>query len=250
MHEVVLTMPVYNEAEGIEIFLEEIFLAFANRIEIVVCDDNSTDDTYSILKSISERKQNLHITQNRTNLGHGATFLNALKMGLEITKSEHLITCDGDGQFSGHTIYRIYHECKVKNIQVLEGVRISRSDGPLRATISFFTRALVGILTRDFPRDANTPLRVYQRDGIVTLFGLIPKPSLVPNLWFSIIVRTRNHEFEQSAAESRPRLGENKSGSTWQGMSRFRKLNRLIRFCRNATWEILSNIPKLTVNKD
>jgi glycosyltransferase involved in cell wall biosynthesis len=250
MHDVVLTMPVFNEAEGIETFLEEIFLAFDNAINIIVCDDSSKDLTHSILISITEQRENLHVIQNSRNLGHGATFLNALKVGLEFKGPKYLITCDGDGQFSGKEIYRIYAACKEKEIQVLEGVRKSRTDGALRATISFFTRVFVWVLTGNFPEDANTPLRVYQKNAIDTLYEVIPNRSLVPNLWFSIFVRAHKYNFIQSGVESRPRLGVSTSGSTWQGMSKFKKLKRLFEFCWNATWEISYNFSKLSTKKE
>lgn len=249
MHNVVLTMPVYNEADGIEFFLEEIFLAFSNCIEIVVCDDSSTDNTYTILSAISRTRENLHITRNPKNLGHGPTFLNALKFVQNFIDYQDVITCDGDGQFSGNDIFRLYQEYKRDNVEVLEGVRTIRSDGRLRSIISFCTRTIVGILAGDFPRDANTPLRFYQKNTINLLLESIPQNSLVPNLWFSILVRTLKKDFTQSGAKSRPRIGKIKSGTTWQKMSKSTKMKALIVFCGKATREIFSNFTKIATNK-
>ena len=249
MHNVVLAMPVYNEAEGIEFFLEDIFLAFSNRIEIVVCDDSSNDNTYSILNANSKSRKNLHVTRNPKNLGHGPTFLNALKFAQDFLDYQDVITCDGDGQFSGHDIYKLYHEYKRGDIAVLEGVRTIRSDGRLRSIISFCTRMIVGTLTGDFPRDANTPLRIYHKTAINSLYESIPLNSLVPNLWFSILVRTRKYDFGQSGVKSRPRIGKIKSGTTWQKMSKSKRIRALILFCAKATREIFSNFRKITTNK-
>ncbi len=69
---IAVVMPAYNEADGIEGFLDEIVSTFTSHsLEPVigVIDDTSTDDTAAVLTRYSERSpHSVQIRSNETNM--------------------------------------------------------------------------------------------------------------------------------------------------------------------------------------
>jgi len=213
-------------------------------MKIIVCDDHSSDQTLYVLKEMQKEFKGLFVLQNSRNLGHGQTFLKALREGY-LSGEETLVTCDGDGQFSGKQLRTSFEEFLKTNAQVLEGGRSVRTDGRFRSVISFGTRVLSFSLSGKYPKDGNTPLRIYQRENVGKLLALVPKNTLVPNIWFSLISRILNLEILESEVESRQRLGKNSLGTSWQGISRYRKYKKLFIFCGQALAEVIINYRKV-----
>ena len=242
-----LTMPAYNEADGIERFVREIFSNFGKEIKIIVCDDRSSDQTIVVLKELQKEFRSLFVLQNSKNLGHGPTFLRALSEGY-LGGEEILITCDGDGQFSGIQLKGAYEEFIKMDTEVLEGGRSVRTDGHFRSVISFGTRILSLSLSGKYPKDGNTPLRIYRRETIGKLLDLVPDSTLVPNIWLSIISRMIKLEVLELKVESRKRLGENPEGTSWQGKSRYRKYKKLVVFCGRAIVEVIVNYRRVSLD--
>lgn len=66
-----VAIPAYNAASTIKLAIESVLNQTISDIEIVVCNDASTDDTLQILKSIDDRR--LIIISNLENSGEGIT---------------------------------------------------------------------------------------------------------------------------------------------------------------------------------
>ena len=64
-----ILLPVYNGAARLPYCLDSLFSQTYANIEIIACDDGSTDETFAILKSYQNRNFPLKITQHKTNLG-------------------------------------------------------------------------------------------------------------------------------------------------------------------------------------
>lgn len=81
-------VPAYNEEKNIGEFLEKL----TKKVEdIIVVDDGSTDNTYSIAKTFNAR-----VIRHKKNMGKGQ----AIITGLKFAKSEKVVLMDGDGQLS------------------------------------------------------------------------------------------------------------------------------------------------------
>ena len=66
-------IPTYNCSRDIEKCIESIEKQTYNNIEIIVCDDCSTDNTREILKELEKKYNNIKILYNETNLKAAAT---------------------------------------------------------------------------------------------------------------------------------------------------------------------------------
>lgn len=66
-------LPAYNDEKYVGECIESIINQTYSNIEIIVCDDCSTDRTYSILESYAERYGNITLLRNSINLGIART---------------------------------------------------------------------------------------------------------------------------------------------------------------------------------
>lgn len=86
-------VPAFNEAETIENFLknlQQVLSGMDSTYEIIVVDDGSTDDTFSVATKVSEVK----VVRHPYNKGNGA----AVKTGIQNSLGEKNIIIDADGQ--------------------------------------------------------------------------------------------------------------------------------------------------------
>ena len=234
---VCVVMPAFNEAEGIAGFLREIEealrpVAISN---FVVVDDASSDATSKVLQEASRQGMAITIIINANNCGHGASTLRALGTGLS-SESEVVVAVDGDGQFTGTDIARLVNEMTRRiEVDVIEGARTARIDPLYRRLTSFATRALVWSRCHSWPRDANTPLRVYRPSALARLLDAVPPDSSIPNLMISVLARRWGMEIAEVSVTSLPRRGSVKAGSTWGAKTLHIPTRRYLVFCMRST---------------
>jgi glycosyltransferase involved in cell wall biosynthesis len=232
-----IVMPVFNEDEGIEEFIDEIRLNFRTlKPTIVAIDDCSTDLTWSILRQIEKRSDDLILVRNKINLGHGPSTIIALKHGL-LTKSKHVMAIDGDGQFLGQEMFNFYENFCESNLSYGEGNRVYRKDPWFRKTISLLTRLIVWAKSKSKAVDANTPARIYEPNILKYLLERVDNASLVPNLRISILVRKQKIEIFTGSLRHMPRRAQTMQGSSWGNGTTIFPSRRLIFFCFNAMKE-------------
>jgi dolichol-phosphate mannosyltransferase len=212
-----LVMPAYNEAEGIVGFLTELMEVFNDvELRIVVIDDYSSDETVLILKEfVATNQAPLDVLVNETNQGHGISTLRALAAGLA-TEPAAIIAIDGDGQFIAMDVRDAFDEFVASNADILEGTRQDRGDFIYRRIVSWSTRALIFSKCRVWPRDANTPLRIYKPEMLRQILEVVPVGSLTPNLIISAVSRSSPVAIAEYPVLSIPRRGADIIGTTWK----------------------------------
>ena len=232
---VAIVMPAWNEASGIAEFLHEINEAFTGvEHSFVVVDDSSTDNTIEVLDQLRATGFPLQIEQNPQNLGHGPSTVNALRSGIN-SGSDFVLALDGDGQFLGSDIRNCYNALICSDAEIIEGVRTRSTDPLYRKITSFATRFLVWTNCGTFPRDANTPLRVYRRSVLGKLLDRLPAQSLTPNLMISSITRVKKLKFQCVEVSFIDRRGLNPQSTSWGRSKSYLPSKRFIIFCLRAT---------------
>jgi glycosyltransferase involved in cell wall biosynthesis len=234
-----IVMPVFNEAEGIEEFIEEIRFNFKKiKPTILAVDDCSNDSTWLILNKMQKNSADLILLKNEINLGHGQSTHRALRHGL-MEKSNFIMSVDGDGQFLGDEMFGFFERFCTTNFNYAEGCRVSRNDPWFRKIISIVTKILVFAKSGRRAIDANTPCRIYKADTLHNLIENIEKTSLVPNLRMSILARKEQFEIFYFSLTSIPRRAKSTQGSSWGSRKTIFPNRKLITFCRKAIMELM-----------
>ena len=164
LNHLAVVMPAYNEAVGIPGFVREVHTSLAplaERLDIVVVNDRSTDATAEVLTELSAEMPGLRVITAEQNRGHGPTALAAYRAGLEL-EPDLLVHVDGDGQFHGDDLARLVTATVDTGADVVHGVRTGRTDPWFRRALTGFVGALVAVAARRRIPDVNTPLRAYR----------------------------------------------------------------------------------------
>jgi glycosyltransferase involved in cell wall biosynthesis len=121
--------PFWNEEKNIEKVVKKaipVAQKISDKWEIIMVDDGSSDNTFSIAKKLAKENPNLVVVSHDKNRGYGA----ALKSGFEKAKYEYVVFNDGDGQFDFSEISRFIE--KINKADVVIGFRKKRLDNPFR----------------------------------------------------------------------------------------------------------------------
>lgn len=237
-----ITMPVYNEAEGIVDFLNEIDSAFAKtKCKIIVINDNSNDLTLELLSEVKNMGVELSIVSNSKNLGHGPSTLKGLNLACS-EKITYIMSTDGDGQITGKDLFMIYSKHLSNEVDIVEGIRINRKEPLHRYLISKITTLLVFLASRNWPKDANTPIRCYKKNSLELILKKIDKSNPIPNMFISAVSRNEEFRILESDVSWGHRKGKNSIGSSWSKKNKIFPSVNLIIFCSKSIKYWFKNI--------
>lgn len=137
--------------------------------EVIFVDDGSSDNTWNVIKEISDNNPAFKGLRFNRNFGKSAALQTAFKQ----TKGEVVITMDADLQDSPDEIPELYRLIKEEGYNIVSGWKKKRHD-PISKTIpskffNFITRKISGINLHDF----NCGLKAYQNSVAknITVYG-------------------------------------------------------------------------------
>lgn len=73
------TIPVYNGVETLASTIESIIPQLSNNVELVLCDDGSTDGSIELIQTYVGRYENIRLICNESNLGMDLNFLKVIR---------------------------------------------------------------------------------------------------------------------------------------------------------------------------
>jgi dolichol-phosphate mannosyltransferase len=155
-----IVLPCLNEAPAIERVVRdavEVGRQIAPSLEVLVVDDGSIDDTFSVVSALMQELPEVRCLRHQANLGYGA----ALRTGFAHARKELVFFTDGDGQFDLHELPRLL--ALLGTFDVVTGYRVSRRDGPLRRLYGAAWTALTDALLGTGVRDVNCAFKVFPR---------------------------------------------------------------------------------------
>ncbi len=105
-----LIIPCYNEEQNVAQAIENAYLQdYPGKMEIIVVDDGSRDNTRAICEILKENgKDRKIIALHKSNGGKAS----AINLGLDHAKGKIIITTDGDSHFNRDCVSSIIHEFK------------------------------------------------------------------------------------------------------------------------------------------
>ena len=129
-NELAIIVPVFNEEKTINLILKRI----KNQGDVILIDDNSTDNTFKIA---NEHK--IIIIKNESNIGYSKS----IKKGLLFAKEkgyQYAITFDGDGEHNPKYIKK-FHKLLKKKFSLIIGSR-DKKNRLTEILIGFFTKII------------------------------------------------------------------------------------------------------------
>ncbi len=115
-----LIIPVYNEQNILPLLINKL-KTLDKKIEIIIINDGSNDNTSNILKE----NNSFIIVENKTNKGKGASVIK----GLRFAMNKNIILIDGDLEIDIDQIPRLINEYEKNKIKVLSGKRWNKDEG-------------------------------------------------------------------------------------------------------------------------
>ncbi|WP_440881191.1 glycosyltransferase family 2 protein [Tenacibaculum sp. C7A-26P2] len=164
-----VVIPLLNEEESLQELYDWIAKVMQSNCfiyEVIFIDDGSNDNSWNIIKDLSEK--NLEVKGIRFQRNYGKS--QALDAGFQTAKGDVVITMDADLQDSPEEIPELYKMIKDDNFDLVSGWKKKRFDNVITKNIpsKFFNwaaRKTSGLQLNDF----NCGLKAYKNEVIKTV---------------------------------------------------------------------------------
>ncbi|MGC9467405.1 MAG: glycosyltransferase family 2 protein [Anaerolineae bacterium] len=184
-----VVLPIYNEAQNLEMFIPELSATLAGlgrSYEIIAVDDGSKDESIAVLRGLKEQEPRLRIIHFRRNFGQTAAFA----AGFDLARGVYVITMDADGQNDPADIGPMLDVMVEGGYDIVSGWRQDRKEPFLsRRLPSMIANRIIGKSTGVELHDYGCSLKIYHRDVAknVNLYGELHR--FIPALASSLGVR-------------------------------------------------------------
>ena len=166
-----IILPVYNESSCIELVLVELYETVKKdlkkyKIEIIVVNDGSSDDTSSKLNRMQKNISILKIIELSRNFGQSA----AIACGVDQAKFEIIVLMDSDGQNDPKDIKQLLIGLEKGN-DLVSGWRYPRSENSLiRRVPSKIANLVIAKFTGVNIHDFGCTLKAYRASYLKNIF--------------------------------------------------------------------------------
>lgn len=137
-------IPAYNEGIVLANCVNSVLASDYRRVEVVIVDDGSTDDTWQVMNMLAARDGRIRVYQ-QANAGKGA----ALNHGIRESRGHVLMFVDADGVFSRDTITEMLLGMDHERVGAVCGDdRPVNLDRPLTQMLAMFSHAGCSLVRR------------------------------------------------------------------------------------------------------
>ena len=159
MEKLSIIVPCYNERESLPLFynsLTSVLIKSEYKYEILFVDDGSTDDTLSILKSLTERNPDVHYLSFSRNFGKES----AIYAGFCNVNGDYVVVMDADMQDPPSLLPEMVNILESGEYDSVATRRVSRKGEPYLR--SFFARKFYRIINKISDADIVDGARDYR----------------------------------------------------------------------------------------
>ncbi|MGI8554215.1 MAG: glycosyltransferase family 2 protein [Dehalococcoidia bacterium] len=198
----------------------------ADRYEVLIVDDGSTDATPRMADELREANPNVHVIHHATNRGYGG----ALRTGFYNCRYDLISFIDGDGQFDFGQIRQFLPY--VNQYDAVIGYRVQRQDTKMRSLNARAWGTLIRLVFGLQARDIDCAFKLINR----RVLGRIPRlRSDGAMISAELLIRCRNAGIgiKEVPVQHYPRRGGEQTGATMKVIVKaFRDLFSLWRTLR------------------
>ena len=192
-----VVVPMKNEAPNVAELYTEITAAleaYGRPYEIIVIDDGSTDETFTVLSQLHDRDARLTVIRFRRNYGQTAGFA----AGFAHARGRYIVTMDGDLQNDPHDIAAMVKQLEDDSADIVAGWRKNRKD-------KFFSRRLPSMIANRIIskatgvqlHDYGCSLKVFRAEVVkpMKLYGEMHRflPAIATEFGVKTVERAVNH---------------------------------------------------------
>ncbi len=194
--EISVVIPIFNEAENIEVLHQRLSATLAQlgrSYEVWYVDDGSADRSLDLLNAIAAGDGHVGIIELTRNFGQHAAVL----AGFAAAQGEIVVTLDGDLQNPPEEIPRLVAKLE-EGYEVVGGWREDRQDPAFRRTASDLINRLTSMTVGVKMNDYGCMLRAYRRSIIRQIIECDERSSFIPALANSLAKHTAEIEVQHS----------------------------------------------------
>lgn len=208
MEKLYIIIPAYNESENIEQVINEWYPIIEKyngdgMSRLVIIDDGSHDNTYSLMQKLSANKP-LFTPITKENSGHGATVLYGYNYAVE-KNADYVFQTDSDGQTVPNEFHQFWQNRN--NYDMIIGHRSKREDGFSRVFVTKILKFVVSLLFKENITDANTPFRLMSANTLKNVISYIPNDYNLSNVVISVLYKKLNLKVKYIPITFRQRQG-------------------------------------------
>lgn len=206
--------PFWNEEENIAKVVSKA-IPIANKIaekwEIIMVDDGSTDKTLEIAKQLVEKDKRLRVLTHQPNRGYGA----ALNSGFSHAKYKYIVFTDGDLQFNFAEVTKFVD--RIPDADLVIGYRKKRRDRNLlkRLLLMYLLKLNVLILFRVYFKDIDCAFKMFRKDAIEKIMPIRSEGAMVST---EILAKAKRKKLRiaEVGVTHYPRTHGDQSGANFQ----------------------------------
>lgn len=193
--ELSIFFPFWNEEKNIESVVKKaipVAEKVAEKWEILMIDDGSSDKTLEIAQKLAKKDSRLKVISHNPNRGYGA----ALKEGFKNAKYDLIVFNDGDGQFDFSEVTRFLD--KIDGVDVVIGYRKKRIDHPFRHLLMNLLKIWDFVFFHFYFRDIDCGFKLFKKEALKKILPLKSEGAMVTT---EILARAKRKKLQFSQVE-------------------------------------------------
>ncbi len=176
--ELSIFFPFWNEEKNIENVVTNaaaVARTVANKWEILMIDDGSSDKTYEIAQKLEKKDAHFKAISHQPNRGYGA----ALQEGFTHAQYKYVVFTDGDGQFDFSEVKKFVE--KIGRADIVIGFREKRRDRNLLKRLLLMNLLKIGdfILFGFHFKDIDCGFKMFKKEAIEVFTPLRSEGAMV-----------------------------------------------------------------------
>lgn len=206
--ELSIFFPFWNEEKNVERVVESamsVAKSVAEKWEIIMVDDGSTDKTLEVMEKLAKMHKTLRIISHQPNRGYGA----ALKEGFQNAKYDVIVFTDGDGQFDLSEVVRLIEG--IDEADIVIGFRKKRFDNPYRHILMNLLKIWDFIFFGFYFRDIDCGFKMFKRKALDRIMPFLSEGAMITTEILARAKRARLKIIEVEVSHH-PRIYGDQSG--------------------------------------
>ncbi len=174
--ELSIFFPFWNEEKNIEkVVLSAIPIAseHAEKWEILMVDDGSSDGTLKEAQRLEKKHKNLRVITHNPNRGYGS----ALREGVTHSRYNTIVFADGDAQFEFSEVSKFIE--RINTVDIVIGYRKKRQDDFSRHVLMYMLKIWDYVFFRFHFKDIDCGFKMFRREALEQIGPLRSEGAMI-----------------------------------------------------------------------